>query len=129
MKCTAYKYNNKFWEMKGMKLDSKFTALQLAIINDQAALYTCECPVHISLQITNLRKLFDYQLLCIANESLNESRVEIEVHQRIAEVARQAHQLMEKCLDEVLDLEGWDRTKLVMPITTHRQRINKSQHN
>jgi hypothetical protein len=129
MKCTTYKYNNKFWEMKGMKLDSKFTALQLAIINDQAALYTCACPVHISLQITNLRKLFDYQQLCIENESLNESRVEIEVHQRIAEVARQAHQLMEKCLDEVLDLEGWDRTKLVMPITTHRQRINKSQHN
>jgi len=111
--------------MKPMKLDNKFTALQLAIINDQAALYTCACPVHVSLQITNLRKLFDYQLLCIENESLNESSVEIEVHHRIAEVARQAHQLMEKCLDEVLELEGWDRIKLVMPITTHRQLVNR----
>jgi hypothetical protein len=98
-----------------MNLENKFSALQLAIINDQAALYTCACPVHISLQIANLRKLFDYQKECIASETSSDNSVQIQVHHRIAEVTKQAHQLMEQCLDEILDLEGWDRTKLEMP--------------
>ena len=96
-----------------MNLETKFTALQLAIINNQAALYTCACPVHISMQITNLRKLFDYQKTCM--EMPVENEVQTRVHQRIAEVTKQAHELMEQCLDEVLDLEGWDRTKMEMP--------------
>jgi hypothetical protein len=96
-----------------MDLDNKFTALQLAIINEQAALYTCACPVHISMQISNLRKLFDYQKACM--EMPAESDVHLQVHQRIAEVTKQTHQLMEQCLDEILDMEGWDRAKLEMP--------------
>ncbi|WP_157844839.1 hypothetical protein [Methylocucumis oryzae] len=44
-----------------MELENKFSALQLAVINEQASMYTCACPVHVSLQITYLRKLFDYQ--------------------------------------------------------------------
>ena len=109
-----------------MNLDNKFTALQLAIINEQAALYTCACPVHISLQITNLRKLFDYQKMCMDKDTLSESSVEMLVHQRIADVTKQAHQLMEQCLDDVLDMEGWDRTKLEMPMTATRKRIEKN---
>ena len=98
-----------------MNLENKFTALQLSIINDQAIQYTCACPVHISLQIANLRKLFDYQQECLDIEIAPEDAVQRQVHLRIAEVTKQAHQLMEQCLDEVLDLEGWDRTKLEMP--------------
>jgi hypothetical protein len=98
-----------------MNLDNKFSALQLAIINDQAALYNCACPVHISLQIANLRKLFDYQKECIASETSSDNNVQIQIHHRIAEVTKQAHHLMEQCLDEILDLEGWDRTKMEMP--------------
>ena len=109
-----------------MNLDNKFTALQLAIINEQAALYTCACPVHISLQIANLRKLFDYEKMCMDKDSLSESSVEMLVHQRIAEVTKQAHQLMEQCLDEILDMEGWDRNKLEMPTTGTRKRIEKN---
>ena len=97
-----------------VELENKFTALQLAIINNQAALYNCACPVHISMQITNLRKLFDYQKTCIDLPS--ESDVHIKVHERIAEVTKQAHKLMEQCLDEILDMEGWDRAKLEMPV-------------
>ncbi len=96
-----------------MNLDNKFTALQLAIINNEAALYTCACPVHISLQITNLRKLFDYQKACM--ELPPENDVQMQVHQRIADVTKQAHQLMEQCLEDILDLEGWDKNKLEMP--------------
>ena len=105
-----------------MNLDNKFTALQLAIINNQAALYTCACPVHISMQITNLRKLFDYQKTCIDMPAEND--VHTKVYQRIAEVTKQAHQLMEQCLDEILDLEGWDKNKLEMPAGI-RMRIEK----
>jgi hypothetical protein len=107
-----------------MNLDNKFTAIQLAIINNQAALYTCACPVHVSLQITNLRKLFDYEKTCM--ETPSESSVEMQVHQRIAEVTKQAHQLMEQCLDDILDMEGWDRTKLEMPTTGIRKLIEKN---
>jgi hypothetical protein len=55
----------------------------------------------------------------------SESDVQTQVHQRIAEVTKQAHQLMEQCLDEILDLEGWDKTKLEMPAGI-RTRIEKS---
>ena len=105
-----------------MNLDTKFSALQLSIINDQAALYSCACPLQVSLQITNLRKLFDYQKDCIARETTSDDSVQMQVHRHIAEVTKQAHQIMEQCLDEILDLEGWDRTKMEMPEGI-RQRI------
>lgn len=98
-----------------MNIDNKFTALQLSIINEQAALYTCACPVHVSLQIASLRKLFEYEKDCMARDSMTENSIQMQVHRRIAEATKQAHQLMEQCLDEVLDLEGWDRTKMAMP--------------
>jgi hypothetical protein len=98
-----------------MKLDNKFSALQLSIINDQAALYSCACPLQVSLQITSLRKLFDYQIDCISSEPLADSALQMQVHQRIAEATKQAHQVMEQCLDDILFLEGWDRIKLEMP--------------
>ena len=109
-----------------MNLDNKFTALQLAIINDQAALYTCACPVHVSMQITNLRKLFDYQKECIEMDATSSGdSVQKRVHLRIAEVTKQAHQLMEQCLDEILDMEGWDRNKMEMPAGI-RKRIQEN---
>jgi hypothetical protein len=98
-----------------MNLDQKFSALQLSIINDQAALYSCACPLQVSLQIASLRKLFDYQKECIAMETADESSMQMQVHRRIAEATKQAHQLMELCLDDILDLEGWDRAKMEMP--------------
>lgn len=104
-----------------MSLDHKFTALQLSIINDQAALYNCACPLQVSMQITSLRKLYDYQKECQEVSAQNE--VQIQVHKKIAEATVKAHQIMEQCLDEILDLEGWDRGKLQMP-TGIRIKIN-----
>jgi hypothetical protein len=46
------------------------------------------------------------------------------VNERIAEVSKQTHQLMEQCLDEILDFEGRDKNKLEMP-TGIRARIEK----
>jgi hypothetical protein len=59
-------------------------------------------------------------------ETPSENSVEMLVHQRIAEVTKQAHQLMEQCLDDILDMEGWDRSKLEMPTTGIRKRIEKN---
>lgn len=115
-----------------INLDNKFTALQLALINNQAALYTCACPLQVSLQITNLRKLFDYQKMCIEEyqkaglDTAPLGSREMQVRRRIAEVTKQAHQLMEQCLDDILDMEGWDRTTLEMPTTGMRKRIEKN---
>jgi uncharacterized protein (UPF0335 family) len=78
------------------------------------------------MQITNLRKLFDYQKQCIEMDELSGNGIDVKVHRRIAEVTKQAHQLMEQCLDEILDLEGWDRSKLEMPTTTTRKRIENN---
>ncbi|MSS76542.1 MAG: hypothetical protein EXR90_06695 [Methyloglobulus sp.] len=108
-----------------MNLDNKFSALQLALINDQGILYACACPVHVSLQINNLRKLFDYQKECMKVDISPEDSVQMQVHRRIAEVTKQAHQLMEQCLEEVLELEGWDKTKLEMPAGP-RKRIEEN---
>jgi hypothetical protein len=96
-----------------MNLDNKFTALQLALINEQAAIFECACPVQVSIQISNLRKLFDYQKQCM--DGTVESEMQAQVHQKIAQVTKHAHQLLEQCLDEILDLEGWDKDKMEMP--------------
>lgn len=98
-----------------MDLDKKFSALQLSLINDQAALYSCACPLQVSLQISSLRKLFDYQMECITSETSSDNPMQAQVHQRIAEATQHAHQVMEQCLDDILDLEGWDRRKMEMP--------------
>ncbi len=98
-----------------MELDKIFSALQLSIINDQAALDSCACPRQVSLQISSLRKLYDYQMECVATETSSDNPMQAQVHQRIAEATQHAHQVMEKCLDDILDLEGWDRSKMEMP--------------
>jgi hypothetical protein len=75
------------------------------------------------MQINSLRKLFDYQNQCMEMDTTAENDIDVQVHQRIAAVTKQAHHLMEQCLDEILDLEGWDRTNLEMPTTTTRKRV------
>jgi hypothetical protein len=95
-----------------MEIEHKFTATQLATINEQASIYMCACPVQVSKEINSLRKLFDYQYVCLKNSN---GEVQSQVHERIAEASQKAHQIMEQCLDEVLDIEGWDRTTLAMP--------------
>jgi hypothetical protein len=96
-----------------MKLELKFSALQLATINSQTKIYPCACPMQVSLQIANLRKLYDYQQNCMAASDNNE--LQVQVHQRIADATTKAHQIMEQCLDEILELEGWNRNTLEMP--------------
>jgi len=106
-----------------MEIESKFSLTQLQSINEQSMMYTCACPAQVSVQMINLRKLFKYQYACLDKPS--DDDVQQVVHQRIAEASIKAHQTLEDCLNEILDLEGWDRSTLTMPAGL-RQLIEKS---
>jgi hypothetical protein len=93
-----------------MKLEHRFTDLQLETIIDEATVYLCACPAQVAEQIRQLRHLIRYQSDCVQQQD-GDPRV----HQSILEVSLQAHAMMEACIDEVLDLEGWDRVTLKMP--------------
>lgn len=83
---------------------------QLARIIDEATIYMCACPAQVAEQILKLRDLVRYQAECAARQDTQSV-----VHDSIATAAMRAMAIMETCLDEVLDLEGWDRTTLKMP--------------
>ena len=92
------------------ELSIRYTNVQLEQILEEAMIYMCACPAQVSEQLLLLRKLFEYQSSCISKGSLL-----LEVHRRIADSTRIAHAEMEKCLDDVLHIEGWDLQTLSMP--------------
>ena len=93
-----------------MNDSSQFTDQQLDTIVEQAFIYMCACPAQIAVQLKNLRALVRYQQNCLSKSGSNEI-----VHKAIITATNEAHALFERCLDEVLDIEGWDRTTLQMP--------------
>lgn len=95
-----------------MQLETKFSNAQLRRINLQSILYLCSCPSQVGVQIDSLRKLYEYQANC-ADRGRNE--LQSRVHERIAEATLAAHRIMEDCLQDVLNLEGWDPDTLEMP--------------
>lgn len=91
-------------------MDEKFSASQISKVIDQALLYQCACPAQVCRAIYELRELYEYQMNC-ANDTANDRRV----HEAIAEATDRAHQVMEACLGEILDIEGWDRATMAIP--------------
>lgn len=88
----------------------RFSNEQLRLILDQSGIYMCACPAQVVSQMLELRKLQQYQLDCISASS-----VPPDTHRCIAQAAQGAHALLEDALDEVLQIEGWDRDTLTMP--------------
>lgn len=100
-----------------MKLQKRFSDKQLEKIVDEATVYMCACPAQVAEEIRRLRYLVRYQENCdiqIDTDSV--------VHKSIAKAGLQALKVMEDCLDEVLDLEKWDRETLVMPDGLRKRR-------
>lgn len=91
-------------------MKQKFNASQISKVIDQALMYQCACPAQVCKAIFELRELFDYQMNC-ANDSINDAAV----HNTIAAAAEASHQIMEECLEKILEIEGWDQTNFVMP--------------
>ena len=88
----------------------RFTDAELELIVETGLIYMCACPGQVADAVRKLRELYRYQLNCLTNPE----NVGI-VHQTIATSTVLAHAQMQDCLDEVLKLEGWDRTTLQMP--------------
>ena len=100
-----------------MILQRRFSDQQLEQIIEEATIYMCACPGQVAVQLRTLRELFRYQGNCQI-EPGNEPAV----HQVIAAATAQAYAVMEDCLEQVLTLEGWDRTTLKMPEGLRRKR-------
>ena len=100
-----------------MNLETKFSNAQLRRINLQSILYLCSCPSQVGVQVDSLRKLYDYQANCVERGS---SELQQKVHERIAEAVLEAHKIMEDCLEDVLNLEGWDPVTMEMPENLRR---------
>ena len=93
-----------------MSMKEQFNASDISKVIDQALIYQCDCPAQVCKSIFELRELYDYQMNCI-NDSANDQLV----HQTIADATEQAHALMEKCLERILEIEGWDQKTFLMP--------------
>ena len=95
-----------------MNLTIKYSDTQLEKIRGQGLVYMCACPSQVSEQVSNLRRLFAYQLNCMNNSKLT---LDTKTHEIIAQATHQAHDIMQVCLDDVLHHEGWNLETLEMP--------------
>ena len=91
-------------------MQTRFSKEQLMSIRQQAALYQCACPAQVGLMLAEILKLFEYQENC-----LNRTEADVLVHRAIEKATREAYPIIEKCLTEVLTLEGWNMDTLTMP--------------
>ncbi len=97
-------------------MKTRFTAMQISKIVDQALIYQCACPAQVATTLLELRDLYDYQQMC-----RNATETDRAVHEAIAAATEEVHARMEACLDEVLALEGWDRETLAMPANLRKK--------
>lgn len=91
-------------------MQERFKPTEISKVIDQALVYQCACPAQVCRTIFELRELYEYQMRC-ASDTANDKLV----HSTIAAAAEKAHVLMEECLQQILEIEGWDAQTLVMP--------------
>ena len=91
-------------------MKEQFSASQISKVIDQSLIFQCACPAQVCRAIFELRELYEYQMNCV-NDSANDERV----HGNIALATEKAHAVMEECLNQILEIEGWDKISLAMP--------------
>lgn len=97
-----------------------FSKDQLIHIRDQATIYQCACPAQVCVAISLVRDLYAYQQKCLT--ATNTDRA---VHERISTAAARAHAELEHCLQDVLQIEGWDMKTLDMPAYLHKRLLDE----
>lgn len=97
-------------------MHERYTAAQISRVLDQALVYQCACPAQVCRTVFELRELYDYQKNC-ANDTANDRLV----HEAIAGATARAHEAMEQCLAQVLQIEGWDPQTLTLPESLRRK--------
>jgi hypothetical protein len=103
-----------------MEYEERFTDADLGKVIEQAMLYMCACPAQVAESVRKLRELYRYQLRCIENPENS-----VAVHALIAQNTIQAHSIMQDCLDQVIELEEWDRTTLEMPAGLRKRQLQE----
>lgn len=91
-------------------MKTRYSRAQLIKIVEQAQLYQCACPAQLCKAIGQIRELHAYQRDC-----LTQTDTDREVHERIALSCEKNHAELERCLEDVLKLEGWNLATLDMP--------------
>lgn len=92
-------------------MKTRFNDDILSKIIEQALVYQCACPAQVAELLLELRRVEQYEIACLETE---DDHLAI-THRKIAESVAAAHVILEQCLDEVLDHEGWDRSTWKMP--------------
>ena len=91
-------------------MKERYNTEQISKVIDQALIYQCACPAQVCKAIFEMRELFDYQINCSSDSKNNPL-----VHKAIAAAAEASHEIMEECLNHILDIEGWNQEIFVMP--------------
>lgn len=92
------------------ELSIAFSSDVLVTIMDEAFIYQCACPAQVAELITRVRKAYAYQENCLLSRPSD-----LGVHHVIMKHLVSVHAELERCLDEVLTLENWDRSTFKMP--------------
>ncbi len=100
-----------------MEYSRQFDEADLGKIIEEALIYMCACPAQVAEQILNCRRLIKYQHACEQDPKNDQL-----VHQTIGASSIEAHEIFERCLDQILTIEGWDRETLTMPKGLRRRR-------
>lgn len=93
-----------------MEYQEQFTDDELEKIVEEGMVYMCACPAQVAESVRKVRELYRYQRDCLSSPTNN-----AEVHQAIARGAVVAHSQLESTLNQVLEIERWDRATLAMP--------------
>ena len=92
-------------------MERQFDDSSVKKIVNQAMIYQCACPAQVAELLLELRRVEAYEQECLEQENDELAST----HVTISKAVREAHQVLEKGLDDVLDLEGWDRRSFDMP--------------
>ena len=93
-----------------MIYEERFTDAELNSVIEQGMIYMCACPAQVADCLRTLR-----ELLRDPNQCSENPHNDYEVHTAIARRVSAAHETMQRCLDEIVELEKWDRTTMLMP--------------
>ncbi|NVO06611.1 MAG: hypothetical protein HXX19_12090 [Rhodoferax sp.] len=106
-----------------MEYTEIFSDDDLEKIIDEGLVYMCACPAQVAESLRKVRAMYHYQLNC-----LSDGNNMAQVHRTIARTAISVQQQLEACLEEVLEIEQWDRATLTMPeglrLRQHRELLD-----
>lgn len=92
-------------------MKKRFSDSDVKKIVESAMVYQCACPAQVAELLLELRRVEAYESGCLEKANDHLSKTHIAIRDAVADV----HERMENCLDEVLEIEGWDRNTMEMP--------------